>query len=181
MQEETRLNFYSGGKFYIYGDIDETIPENIIAPLFNEIKNRSNQTNPEPIQVVINSYGGRIDYAFDIISLFDLAKEVGVQVVTIVMSTACSAASLIALCGHERVVSERAFHLLHFARGFDYADSPEMSKRNHENYTFINKQIVKLYEEKTKIKDIEKKLLSDNFMINGGRDLIKQGLADKII
>jgi ATP-dependent protease ClpP protease subunit len=179
--EDIRQNFHHHGRFYIFGDIDETIPEMITAPLVEEIINRSKTLEKESIQIFITSNGGRLDYAFDLVAAFDMAKTMGIVIETIVPSTACSAGSLIAICGHHRIVSERTYHLLHFAKNWDYSHNPEMSKRNHENLAFLNKQMIKLYEERTKVKDVKEKMLADNFMINGGKELIKQGLADQLI
>ncbi len=174
-------NFVSDGNFFINGDIDDTIAKNIIAPLINEINIRRAQATPAPIKVFVTSYGGYVKDAFDIISWFDYAKKVGVPIHTYVTSVAFSAGSLIAVSGHKRFASVRAYHGLHFARGSDYAHNPEMADRNAENFKWMQAQLVKIYKENTKLKDIEKLLLADNYMINGGSNLLKYGLIDELI
>jgi hypothetical protein len=56
-----------------------------------------------------------------------------------------------------------------------------MSERNHKTTKFLQEELVQIYKEHTKVQDIEKKLLADNYMVNGGKALIKLGLADQII
>lgn len=177
----SKLNFSEGNKFFIYGDIDETIPEMIIAPLYRRIDEISALKNPPQLDFFISSDGGYANYALDVISAFDVAKTKGIRINTIVTSNAGSAASLIAVCGHYRVASEYATFLLHFARSMDYAHNPDMAERNLESRKFLDKQIVHLYKAHTKIKEIEKKFLADNYMIHGGKELKKLGVIDEIL
>lgn len=176
-----KQNFVHNNSFFINGEVDETIAENIIAPLIKEINERKNLANPEPINFYITSYGGYVKDAFDLISWFEYAKKVKVPIHTYVTSVAFSAASLIAVSGHKRFGSVRAFHGLHFARGGDYAHNPDMADRNTQNFKWMQSELVKIYKGRTKLKDIEKLLLADNYMINGGDDLKKYGLIDEII
>lgn len=174
-------NFVKEGRFYIFGEINESIPESIIAPLISEINRKAREKKPLPIEIYINSTGGYLSFAFDIITQFDIAEKKGVPIYTYVTASACSAASLIAVCGHKRFVGQRAYHLLHFARGADYSHNPVMIDRNAENFKFLQSELVKIYEKKTKLKDVASKLLPDNFMVNGSKDLIKFGLADEAL
>jgi len=175
------LNFFKDGRFFIHGELDESIPQNIIQPLVEEIEKRSEFQHPKPLEFFINSPGGDLSYCYEIIGLFKLANAKGIPVCTYVMSYAASAASLIAVCGNMRYVTRRAYHLLHFARGWDFSHNTEMSERNHQTTKFLQQELVHIYKEHTKIQDIEKKLLADNYMINGGKALVKMGLADQII
>ena len=175
------LNFFKDGRFYIQGDVDESIPSNIIQPLVEEIERRSEFHNPKPLEFFINSNGGDLALCYEIIGLFKLANAKGIPVCTYVMSYAASAASLIAECGNMRYVTRRSYHLLHFARGWDYAHNPEMADRNTATMKFLQSELVEIYKEHTKIKDIEAKLLADNFMPTGGKQLIRLGLADQIL
>lgn len=177
----TNQNFFIDGNFFINGNIDESIAKNIIAPLINEINIRSRHKTPMPINFYITSYGGFVKDAFDIISWFDYAKKVGVPIHTYVTSVAFSAGSLIAVSGHKRFASVRAYHGLHFARGGQYAHNPDMADRNVENFKWMQSQLVQIYKSTTKLKDIEKLLLADNYMINGGANLLKYGLIDELI
>lgn len=180
---QNKYNFHDNGKFFIYGDIDETFPQNIIAPFATLVQTYSELTSPPPIEIWISSSGGDLSYTFDLITLMELAIASEIEILTYVTSTACSAASLIAVSGSQRVVSRRAYHLLHFARGADYSHNPIMSERNLENMKFLQSEMLQIYSSKTKlnIEQLEKDLLADNFIINGGQNLIDNGLADILL
>src|SRR6476661_3192517 len=99
---EFKLNFSDGNRFYIYGDIDGSIPENIIAPMMRHIDEQWKLKYPQSIEVYISSDGGFVETALAVINVFDLALLKGITVNTHVVSHASSAASLIAVCGHYR-------------------------------------------------------------------------------
>lgn len=174
-------NFQMDGNFYITGEVDESIAKEITAPLIERIMEEKEKAIKEPIKIYISSYGGYLKDAYDLISWFEYAKSVGVPIHTYVTSVAFSAASLIAVAGHKRFGSSRAFHGLHFARGFEYSHNPEMTKRNADNSNFLQNELVKIYQKYTKLKDIPKLLLADNYMVNGGTEMKKLGLIDEIL
>lgn len=175
----TGLNFFKDTNFYIFGGIDSTMPEKIIAPFIEVVDKKSNLRKPGSINIYVSSYGGLVQYGFDLIAQIERAKDLGFQVNTFVSSTACSCGSLIAVTGTKRFIGERAYHLLHFARGGSYSHNPIMSERNLENDRFMQKALVDIYKKYTKLRDIEAKLLADNFMVNGAAACIRAGLADE--
>ena len=176
-----RKNFNHGNNFFITGEIDETIAFEITAPLIQKINEEKTKTDKAPINIYISSYGGYVHHAFDLITWFEYAKTVGVPIHTYVTSVAFSAASLIAVAGHKRFGSTRAYHGLHFARGFDYSHNPEMTQRNADNFKWQQNELINIYKKYTKLKDLPKLLVADNYMVNGGAELKKLGLIDEII
>jgi ATP-dependent protease ClpP protease subunit len=178
---EVNLNFYNGNRFYIFGEIDESIPERIISPLAAKIDELSKFRSVSPIEIHISSDGGNAYYALDIISLFDIAKSYGIKIITIVTSNAGSAASLIAVCGHHRVASQYASYMMHFGKQWDFSHNPIMAERNLENKKFMDNNIVSIYEKNTKLENIPDLILADGYTINGGKNLKKLGLIDEII
>lgn len=177
---KTELNFTKGDNVYIYGDVDETFPKNIIAPFIELVQTKVKESNPTAINIHISSPGGLVHYCFDLISWMEYAKKKGIVINTYVTSTAYSTASVIAVVGTNRYVSRRAQLLIHFARGFDYSHNPEMTERNKQSFDFLQNEMIGVYTKYTKIKDVRKKLLADNFYISGGQELIKQGFADEL-
>lgn len=178
-EQDGSLNFAEGNNFYIFGSIDETIPKAIIVPFINALTKQENKVDKDEFHIYITSPGGRVDYGFDLITQIESAKKIGVIVNTYVSSSACSCGSLIAVAGSKRYVSKRAFHLLHFARGWDFSHNPTMVERNAENALWMQNEIVAHYKKYTKLRNIPSKLTADNFMINGSADLIANGLADE--
>lgn len=181
--KKPRLNFVRDGNFYIYGDIDESIPENIIAPFIDVLHSQMKLAPNERSSIIFNicSEGGYYNYAMDLVNLFRVAIKSGIEIQTTVFSFAGSAASMIAVSGSKRFATPDAVHLVHFVRSWNFSHNPEMSKRNQQYEDFINKQIVKLYEEKTKLKNVSSKLTADNYMVCGAKELLKQGFIDYIL
>lgn len=176
-----KQNFVSEGNFFICGEIDDSIAETIIAPLIKRIEDECLKTIKQPIKFFITCYGGYVKDGFDLITWFDYAKKKGVEIHTYVTSVAFSCGSLIAVSGHKRFASKRAYHGLHFARGTDYSHNPEMMQRNADNFIWMQKELIDIYKSQTKLKNIEKLLIADNYMINGGDALLRAGLIDEII
>lgn len=173
-------NWAEGNNFYIFDVIDDEFPSQIIVPFIEAVKKQNNKVDKEIMNIYITSPGGYVKYGFDLIAHIERAKAKGIQVNTYVTSEACSCGSLIAVTGSKRYIGERAYHLLHFMRGGDYAHNPIMAQRNAENHKFWQAKLVEIYKKYTKVKDIEEKLLADNFMVNGSAACIKAGLADKV-
>lgn len=165
--------------FYIFGDVDTTFARDIIVPFITQVnKLEKSRSTKKELNIYVTSNGGFIHYAFDLINHIEYAKQRGIIVNTYVTSQALSAGSLIAVTGTNRYIGERAFHLLHFMRGWSYSHNPEMSKRNSDNDAFWQEKLVDIYKRYTKIKDIKRKLIADNFMVNGADKCIEAGLAD---
>lgn len=176
-------NFYSDNNFYIFGDVGKDFCKEIVVPFIEVVEQELSKKEPEDINIYITSPGGYVSYAFDLITHMEKAISAGINVNTYVTSYAASAGSLIAVSGSHRYISKRAYHLLHYMRGFDYSHNPIMSERNNENAQFWQDQLIDIYASKTKMKrkTLEKKLLADNYMINGSDECIKVGLADEEI
>lgn len=176
----TKRNFVKKNKFFLMGEVDDSFPQEIIAPFIEAVEKRVGKTDPSPIEMYITSFGGELTYCWDLITWMEYAKSKGIPVHTYVTSVAFSAGSLIAVCGSKRFASRRAYHGLHFARGWDYSHNPEMGKRNQDTFNFLQDELVKIYKTNTKLKNIEDKLLADNYCVKG-EDLLKYGLIDKFI
>ena len=172
-------NWAVGNNFYIFDGVDDSFPRDIIAPFIEAAEKQRGKAEPQTLHLWITSPGGYVKYGFDLIAHMERAVADGIPVYTYVTSEACSCGSLIAVAGSKRFIGERAYHLLHFMRGADYAHNPIMLERNYENGKFWQQKLVEIYRKYTKIKDIEEKLLADNYMVNGAKACIKLGIADE--
>ena len=130
-ENDSHVNFASGNNFYIFGSIDDSIPKNIIVPFIEVVNKQMDKKDPADINIYITSRGGYVNYGFDLITHIERAKDAGIEVNTYVTSEVCSCGSLIAVTGSNRYISKRAYHLLHFARGWDYSHNPTMLERNY--------------------------------------------------
>lgn len=179
MEDTPKLNFLRDGNVYLFGEIDETIPENVIAPLVRLVTERELDKDPKPITIFISSDGGDAYYALDLISIIESCRG-KVQINTMVTSHAFSAASMIAVCGHKRFATRWASHLVHYPRSWDFSHNPEMAEINVDALKFLTSEMLNIYKQRTKIKDLDKKLISDNYIVSG-KELVKVGLVDKIL
>lgn len=175
---DSHINFSKSNNFYIFGSVDDSFPRKIIVPFIEAVNRQIDKKEPSDLNIYVTSRGGSVNYGFDLITHMERAVANGVEVNTYVTSEACSCGSLIAVAGSKRYIGKRAYHLLHFMRGWDYAHNPIMLDRNAEQGKFWQVELVNIYKKYTKLKDIETKLLADNFMINGSAACIKAGLAD---
>lgn len=178
--QQPNTNFCIGNRFFIFGDIDDTIPERIIAPMFSHIDQERKKRDPDPIEIFISSSGGSVHHCLDIVSHIELAKRSGITVYTSVTSHAYSAAAIIAICGSHRMASEYATYMFHHARIEEFSHNPEMAKRNLDNRSFIDKTLVEIIKRYTRITDVEKILNDDNYFVNGGKNLKRMGIIDAV-
>jgi len=182
IMEPRSKNFSKDGKFFIFGEIDEDFSRDIIVPFIEEVHKRKVDKSINPIEIYINSYGGLVHEALDLVSHIEMAKKDLVQIHIYILANAMSAVTLIAVVGTKRFISKRTQFMIHYSRGFEYSHNPEMAKNNYDANVFQQKAIVGLYTEYTKIKekDVEKKMATDNYFISG-QELIRLGFADLIV
>lgn len=180
--EPKSKNFAKDGRFFIYGEIDEHFSRDIIVPFIEEAHKRKVDKSINPIEIYINSYGGLVHEALDLVSHIEIAKKDLVQIHIYTLANAMSAATLIAVVGTKRFISKRTQFMIHYSRGFEYSHNPEMAKNNLDANIFQQKAIVGVYTQyaKVKEKDVERKMLADNYFISG-EELIRLGFADAII
>jgi ATP-dependent Clp protease protease subunit len=98
---------FTGRRIYLHGDID---PDSV-ATAIRGIYLLAEQS-PNPIQLIITSYGGDIDQAF---ALHDVIRGVPNYIYTVALGTCMSAAPflLAAGCPGHRSASENAEFMLH--------------------------------------------------------------------
>lgn len=177
-QSEVLLNCNKGSSFFIYGEIDDTFPIQILVPFNRFIHNTKNENSD--INIYINSIGGDIYYANEMVSLIEYAKTKGFVINTFVLSRAASAASYIAIMGTNRFGSKRAMHLIHYPSSSDLSENPIMFRRNLETYNFLTEKMIEGYEEYCCIPNLRENMFNDNFHIYS-EDLIKYKLIDSFL
>jgi ATP-dependent protease ClpP protease subunit len=103
---------FEDNTFFI-GDFDDSLEQQVIVPLTQEIRKQSELKNGV-IDLYINSIGGYLHLVNHMTELVELAKASGVVVRTIVPDMAFSAGSMLAITGTvgERYIGKRAEHLI---------------------------------------------------------------------
>ena len=166
--------------FYIYGYIDDDFTEKIIIPFMEEM-NKQKKLRAGVMNIYINSWGGELYKALELISLIEHCKFNGILVRTFVHGRAASAASLIAVSWKLRYVGTYARHLIHYARWGMYGSNPKQHENNHDEWKVMDAQLREIYGKYTKLKNIKDILSEDNHYISWWKKLIKLWLADLII
>lgn len=95
----------------------------------------------ETIIVNINSYGGDVNHG---ISIHDLLAEHNAKVITKVNGMTASIATVIAMAGEERKMSDNALFLVHNARSFGWGDKNDI-KTLVEDLETVDERIANVY------------------------------------
>lgn len=179
---------------YLHGDIDHDstgpIIQEIIQANMDAICETCGGTDPEctdcdlvdakedVINVLICSPGGEVPAAMSLIAVME-ASEIPIR--TIALGECGSAALMILMAGHQRVVTPYSSILSHqFMSGMEGSFSNiKASVIEFDNY---HEKIVKFYMERTSLdrETIEKHLLKDVDSWLKPEDAIKFGLADLV-
>lgn len=118
----------------------------IYQPLQNLIEERSKLKTPDPIQVVINSPGGA---AFVGLALAKMMAASPVPITTKVFGFAASAAAIIFLGGHKRIVTPGSRLMFHDSWTFNFGATGEHSKRLADMHEELDREIVEWIVERT--------------------------------
>lgn len=132
---------------------------------------------PPPIKLHINSYGGSV---FAGLAAIDYIKNSKVPVHTIIDGCAASAATLMSVVGHHRLMHRNACLLVHQLSGLMWGKFQEM-KDDMENSEMLMNKIKNIYREHTKIpkKEMDEILKHDIWW--EAEKCLEYGLIDEII
>ena len=174
------LNFFSD-HFYIHGDFDSTISAYVIPHMVREIEAKK-KVRDATIRFYIDSNGGYTSDLKNLLSLFEMAKSEGITVETYVFAKAYSCGSVLAAAGTKgsRFVGEHAEHLCHLGNSGTWArNDTELSRETARSKSHFD-WVRSIYKRYATIKNLEKAIHDDGLFI-GGKDIVANGLADKII
>lgn len=133
------------------------------------------------IEVYINSYGGLTDVCFHIVALVEMAKAKGITVKTIVVGSAYSAGSMLAITGTKghRYIDKNAEHLIHYGEFDGYRKStPTQVDRGSARFKRHALNLLNHYKKYSNVPDLEEHIKDDFFWIDA-KSCIKWKLADK--
>ena len=129
------------------------------------------------IYLHINSYGGSVFAGF---SSVDYIKNSAVPVVSVINGCAASAATIMSVVAHERLIHEHSFMLIHQLSSGMWGKYEAM-KDDMKNNELLMKKIINVYQENTKI---PKSKISDILKRDlwwDAKTCLKYGLVDDII
>lgn len=176
------VNHVKTNHFYIYGEFDDSFARTIIPSLVTEIQTQKEKKNGKII-FHINSPGGYAHFLYDVLAYIELAKKEGIIIETHAYSAAYSCASLLAASGTKgyRFVSNLSENLVHlgYTQPSVVKNDTELERESKGSKTHFNR-IRELYKKYAKIPNLNK-MISTDFLTFYGEEIVKVGLADKVI
>lgn len=173
-EEEKECLSVHGNDVYFY---DEVTPRTVmwLNKTVRELEAKS-VVDQTPINVFIHSEGGDLMAGF---SAMDHLRETRVPVVTVIDGMCASAATVIALGGHTRLVKRHAFALIHqlstefWGRYEDMKDEMKTCKK-------LMRALRKVYVDETKIPEKTLDTLLQRDVYFDAQKCVKLGVADAV-
>lgn len=166
---------------YFNNDIS---PETVFE-LNKELRNVDNTINiaiatmkidRPPIYLHLTTDGGVI---YSALSVIDCMNSLVSPVYTVIDGFVASAGTLISVNGKKRYMGENAYMLIHELRGGFWGKMTEIDEE-YINTKRIMKHIIKIYDDKTKIKKKELEVILKKDIIWDIDECINKGLVDEI-
>jgi len=162
--------------------INSTFTDELLEYLFLDIKKAIDDKNIAEITIYINSNGGQTSTLFPLADLISSSKT---PINTIVLGKAYSAGAMLLLSGTagHRSAYKHANILLHeVASDYGYNKNSQ-TKEYSLHLDRINKELIKMVKEKTKMKpaEIEKYFNSNKDIFINANQALKYKIIDKII
>lgn len=176
------VNFVDNdGNVFILGEFDSTISQNVVPGLAKKIRDEANKPDGQ-IWFYINSNGGYCSELYNLLSLIDLAKSLGIKIFTVNMGRAYSCGSMLAIHGDHRAMYKYAKHLLHLGKQGEDVTTFEQINRTEKRWREHFDNIVRMYKENTKMEEKEiREILKDDGYFMNAEECKKYGLVDEII
>lgn len=134
-------------------------------------------TNPPPIYLHINSYGGSV---FAALSVIDTIQYNPVPVYTIIEGAAASAATMISVHGKKRYITKSGHMLIHQLSSGFWGKMYEIEDES-KNLKNLMKVIKKIYKKKSTIPDDKLDDILKHDLWWKSKKCLKYGLVDKVI
>jgi ATP-dependent protease ClpP protease subunit len=130
------------GNIYILGDFDSTISQNVVPGLVKRIQEETDKPNGQ-IWFYINSRGGYCHELYNLLSLIDVAKSIGIKIYTVVMGNAYSCGSILAIHGDHRAIYKYGKHLAHLGQQGDTVTTFKQIERSNKRWLNTLKTLFK--------------------------------------
>ena len=169
-------------RIYFYSEV--TRPKNLelnksIVTMANTLYNRGQSLDVDPGRIFlhINSGGGSV---FAGLSSVDYILNSKVPITTVIDGCAASAATIMSVVGHHRVMHKHSFMLIHQISSVMWGKFEEM-KDDMKNSELLMGTIIKIYEEHTRIPRNELKDILKRDIWWDAKTCLDYGLVDEII
>ena len=170
-----------GNRIYFYSEV--TRPKILelnrsIAKLANQFKTSSDLlgNTPAPIKLHINSYGGSVFAGF---AAVDYIRNSKVPVISVIDGCAASAATIMSVTAHERLMHENSFMLIHQLSSGCWGKMAEIEDE-FKNLQIIMNRIKDIYKEHANIPKKELGEILKHDLWWDKDTCIKYGLVDEL-
>ena len=166
---------------YFYSDISSQSILNLTEIIKNETKkllhmNISYDLDLE-LNLHINSEGGEV---FAVLSILHLLLNNKITINTIIEGQACSAATLLAMIGKKRSITEHSYMLIHNLSSGFWGKMHEFEDEM-KNLTLLTRDIKNLYKKHTNITQKQLDMLLKKDLLLTAKTCFNYGFVDEII
>ena len=134
-------------------------------------------SNPPPIYLHINSFGGSV---FAALSVIDTIQYNPIPIYTIIEGAAASAATMISVYGKKRYITKSGHMLIHQLSSGFWGKMAEV-KDEVKNLKNLMKVIKKIYKKKTDVPEEKLDKILEHDLWWNSKKCLKYGLVDKVI
>lgn len=172
-----------GPHYYFYSEVDpDTIAEMVanMKAMETELLKRmveEEAASPSPIHLHINSGGG--DLMSGIAGMESIMRS-RVPVVTYIEGLAASAATLLSIAGHKRVMGPNSFALIHQLSSGFWGKFEEM-KDEMQNNMLLMGMLTKVYTKRTKIQKRKLEAILKRDLLFDATTALQFGIVDEIV
>lgn len=182
VNHQTSRNYMYNNKVFILDEITADNCAYLVGDLTDFVFDEQNRG--KKLSFFLNSPGGETYVMMNIIGLINIAKLYDIEITTFVFGTAASAASMIAIQGDRRFMSNISRHMVHFGSIFSITTKEsEIEKIYLQNKEYAE-NLDNLYIEACKGKLTRAtldKLKKDERGYLNAEECLKYGLCDAII
>ena len=181
LSKDSPRNYMYKNTVYLLDEISDKSCAYLIGDLYEYVTNPQNFDNP--LNFIINSPGGDVYVMMTIIGLLNIAKLNKIQINTFVMGIAASAASVIAIQGDVRKITNVSRHFIHFGSMWSLTERHSEIEKIYEQTKDYAERIDNLYLQACPGLTAEKlrNLQLDERGYLNAEQCIEYGLCDSII
>jgi len=162
-----------GNHIYFYSDV-ATKPIQQLNQAINDLNEPGNCYTE--IWLHINSYGGTV---YDALAAVDTIKASPTPIITLIEGMCASAATMLSVVGDRRYIRPHSVMLIHQLRCGVYGKKEDVSDEM-ENIKKLEKRLVELYVENSKISKAVFKKMMGRELEYSAKKCLKMGLVDEI-
>lgn len=181
LSKDSPKNYMYKNTVYLLDEITDKSCAYLIGDLYEFVTNPQNFDTP--LNFIINSPGGDVYVMMTIIGLINIAKLNKIQINTFVMGIAASAASVIAIQGDVRKITNVSRHFIHFGSMWSLTERHSEIEKIYEQTKDYAERIDNLYLQACPGLSSEKlrSLQLDERGYLNAEQCIQYGLCDSII